>query len=483
MDRSCDFKKKETCFLHISTPLSVLNFSLPNEAIQLMWLHRYLNFSKHRSTWAYIADFLIRKATKAADRNVDLGTRINMFIQNWEMNMRDQKYLPTRLIEMLNVAKKHGVRIDTLKAPKPLRLKFPIWYHIGADPKLARITRSQGSTCLRRTHGVTTVEDVINFTKRLTTPSIANGEFVRHSFRKNCRCPPCRLDWERGCRDPDQCSRTALELKDSIYPKLAPDFLTLKDNLSLTRRRIKKNAKAREENTPITFDPSTTDHGDIMDVIRAFTNDRTGFSKLIPPPRIPSNRPGTVPRSVTVYTDGSSSKNGHENSRVGSGVWFGHNDPRNASLRIDIPGANNQTGKLVAILVAAQRAPRDANLHIISDSMYVIDGLTLYLDEWENRGWIGVKNKKLFQAIVTTLRKRSTVTTFLWTKGHTGTEGNEMADQLAAEGAGKDQPDEIDLKINQNYILSGCRLAKLTQVLAYRGIIERQDDPPRRGSQ
>ncbi|KAK7689889.1 hypothetical protein QCA50_006528 [Cerrena zonata] len=240
------------------------------------------------------------------------------------------------------------------------------------------------------------------------------------------------------------------------------------DNLSLTRHRKEANEIAYENDCAITFDPSITDPEDVTQTIRMFTSQRNDLSS-----KLPSLRPRYPRRAVeelTVYTDGSSLENGDENSRVGSGVWFGDNDPRNASIRVTRPGATNQTGELIAILVAAQRAPPDSLLHIKSDSKYAINGLTRHLPKWEEKGWIDVKNADIFQAIVTTLRQRAALTTFQWVKGHADVYGNECADKLAGEGARKSELDEIDLSTHPGFLLTGAKLATITQALAYRGI-------------
>src|SRR6266851_5238574 len=78
---------------------------------------------------------------------------------------------------------------------------------------------------------------------------------------------------------------------------------------------------------------------------------------------------------------------------------------------------------------------------IMSDSMYVINGLTKHLSTWEDDGWIGVKNAPFFEKTAHVLKQRIAVTSFQWIKGHNGSQGNEGSDQLAKEGANKPLPD------------------------------------------
>ncbi|KAI0782454.1 ribonuclease H-like protein [Irpex lacteus] len=178
--------------------------------------------------------------------------------------------------------------------------------------------------------------------------------------------------------------------------------------------------------------------------------------------------------AVTVYTDGSCIHNGDEDARAGSGVWFGNDDPRNIAVRVPGPHQTNQTGEIYAVNRAAAVVPPFAPLHIISDSKYVIEGLTAHLHNWTDKGWIGVANAEHFRAAAYQLRKRSAVTTFEWTKGHEGTEGNEGADALAGVGARKPINTETTLNIPNEWNLTGAKLSTLTQALAYKGIRERQ---------
>ncbi|EPQ50508.1 RnaseH-domain-containing protein, partial [Gloeophyllum trabeum ATCC 11539] len=144
------------------------------------------------------------------------------------------------------------------------------------------------------------------------------------------------------------------------------------------------------------------------------------------------------------------------------------------AIRVPGPDQSNQAGELTAILVALQTIPTFRPITFITDSMYVIEGLTRHLGTWEDQGWINIENSTLFHATAYHLRIRSATTAFQWVKGHNGDPGNEAADALAREGAEKDQPDEIDLTVPANFALPGVKLSALTQHLAYEAIRARK---------
>ncbi|KAF8545795.1 RnaseH-domain-containing protein [Imleria badia] len=149
------------------------------------------------------------------------------------------------------------------------------------------------------------------------------------------------------------------------------------------------------------------------------------------------------------------------------GVWFGDNHPLNCAIWV--PGAkqSNQTGELTALVVVLQLADPLIPLICITDSRYVLDGLTKHLPNWENQGWTNTSNKPWFQSAAYLLRRRAASTYFKWVKGHTGERGNEEADQLANEGVRREPPDNIDTLVPDNFRTQGIKLLTATQALTY----------------
>jgi ribonuclease HI len=83
----------------------------------------------------------------------------------------------------------------------------------------------------------------------------------------------------------------------------------------------------------------------------------------------------------------------------------------------------------------ALKEPCAVDLH--TDSSYVKDGISSWIDGWKRRGWKTadnkpVKNVELWQAL-DEARKRHKVT-WHWVKGHAGHPENERADELARAG-------------------------------------------------
>src|SRR5690606_42031573 len=97
---------------------------------------------------------------------------------------------------------------------------------------------------------------------------------------------------------------------------------------------------------------------------------------------------------------------------------------------------NNRMELLAAIsALEALKEPCVVDLH--TDSVYVKDGISSWIEGWKRNGWKTaakkpVKNTELWQAL-DEARKRHTVT-WHWVKGHAGHPENERADELARMG-------------------------------------------------
>ena len=87
--------------------IKLLNLKNRNEAIELVWLKDYLNFSNSRPTWALITDILINETTPAY---LNEDTRHNAFLQKWNIPTtgKKAKKLGIDTVRMIKAAKKHN---------------------------------------------------------------------------------------------------------------------------------------------------------------------------------------------------------------------------------------------------------------------------------------------------------------------------------------------------------------------------------------
>lgn len=100
-----------------------------------------------------------------------------------------------------------------------------------------------------------------------------------------------------------------------------------------------------------------------------------------------------------VYTDGACSNNGRKNAKAGIGIYFGEEDSRNVSQRIDGKQTNN-TAELGAILhlytILEQDILSGKKIGIVTDSIYAIRCATTYGKKCADKEWkIDIPNKEM----------------------------------------------------------------------------------------
>jgi ribonuclease HI len=146
---------------------------------------------------------------------------------------------------------------------------------------------------------------------------------------------------------------------------------------------------------------------------------------------------------IYVYTDGGCINNGKKNAKAGIGIYFGNDDPRNVSKRIEGKQTNN-TAELKAILEALKILKKEIkekiNIYIITDSEYAIKcctsyGSKLYKSNWKIKGDKIIPNLELIKELFDIISNNPNIH-FQHIMAHTNKEdihsiGNYNADLLA----------------------------------------------------
>ncbi|MBT7950625.1 MAG: ribonuclease HI [Gammaproteobacteria bacterium] len=133
---------------------------------------------------------------------------------------------------------------------------------------------------------------------------------------------------------------------------------------------------------------------------------------------------------VEIFTDGACRGN------PGPGGWgallrFAENEKE--LLGAEVETTNNRM-ELMAAIKALEALSKPCKVRVTTDSVYVKNGITDWIDNWKKRNWRtankkAVKNVDLWQQLdeVSALHKIE----WCWVKGHSGHIENERADQLA----------------------------------------------------
>jgi len=147
--------------------------------------------------------------------------------------------------------------------------------------------------------------------------------------------------------------------------------------------------------------------------------------------------------TVIVYTDGSCLANGAPHAAAGIGVFWGFGDPRNKAERLPGTLQTNQRAELTAAIRALEMAVGiQKPLEIRTDSNYTIQCVTSWIQIWQRNNWKtvngkSVKNDDLIRRLHALNSTRLCPVKWTHVKGHSTDVGNQMADQLANEGARK----------------------------------------------
>ncbi len=101
------------------------------------------------------------------------------------------------------------------------------------------------------------------------------------------------------------------------------------------------------------------------------------------------------------------------------------------------PETTNNRMELTAAIEGLKALRRRCHVRLYTDSRYVMQGMTEWLENWKRRDWKNssrkpVKNKDLWQALDQACQRHDIE--WRWVRGHTGHEGNERADALANRG-------------------------------------------------
>lgn len=168
------------------------------------------------------------------------------------------------------------------------------------------------------------------------------------------------------------------------------------------------------------------------------------------------------PNTTIAFTDGACKGN------PGPGGWGALlvlNDGRQIEYFGGEAHTTNNQMELMGAIMALENSPHDQHLEIWTDSSYVKNGITSWIQGWKNKGWKTsgnkpVKNQELWQRLDVLQANRNV--SWHWVKGHAGHEGNEKADELANRGilsssdsmtSTPNDSDELKKKLNNSQSL------------------------------
>lgn len=143
-------------------------------------------------------------------------------------------------------------------------------------------------------------------------------------------------------------------------------------------------------------------------------------------------------KTIIAYTDGAckgNGKTGESAGGFGAHIIYPNGDILN--LWGSEPSTTNNRMELMGAIIALERTPKETPIQIWTDSAYVKNGITQWIDSWKAKGWKkadgkSVLNQDLWKRLDDACTHRTI--DWQWIKGHAGHDGNEIADRLANDG-------------------------------------------------
>jgi ribonuclease HI/exonuclease III len=424
--------------------LDMPDIKLRNEAIQIMWVKRWLAPPETKPMWANVMDEII-KANIPAKPIVEDSAVADWVLQTWHEKELGDSLIPDHAKLIIRTARKYNLGFNAPKVDINTKKDMIIWNHPGVISNY--MWNKKSTKCLRNIHHITTVRNLVDF-----------NENPIHS---------------PGCRTLPKCTQMAHDLVRAITEKLSPLWHTPhRDGLDHTPRRIKLNKEQDITKKAVTFNPDITAKMHPRNHIRIFQNKDTYKQRncivdtnLFTTPAYRAADENKDNRPLTLYTDGSAI-----NGEAGIGVRESHNSEFNRSLKAPAGPQTNNRAELCAIIEAV-RINQNRPLTILTDSKNTVLTITTRVDEIEDKDFYNTANAAEWKILLALLRQRQNTTSFQWVEGHNGIEGNEQADQLANEGR-ENGPVMIlpDIPIKWHY--DGARLQALTQKDVYRMLVK-----------
>ena len=137
---------------------------------------------------------------------------------------------------------------------------------------------------------------------------------------------------------------------------------------------------------------------------------------------------------VDIFTDGACKGN------PGPGGWaallrLGRHEKE---LTGSEPDTTNNRMEMTAVIRALKALTRPCSVALHSDSKYVIDGMTKWVEGWQRKGWKNaskkpVRNADQWHDLIEAAAPHQI--DWIWVRGHDGHTENERVDRLASDAA------------------------------------------------
>ena len=420
------------------------------EAIEIMWLKKWLSPKDKRPKWAYIMDKIINKSI-AKQPMVDEESRLNWLMQSWHESEAKDVKLSDNVKRILKVARKYNITPVAPKYGKKAKRDQPLWHNIMMKDANYQWNK-KSARCLRNSHGVKTIGDLI--------------------------------DWD-GIKDCNKaCNKMTERLISMLPEKINPLCETPQKvrlgNLDHTPNRLKKNEESKNKKT---FNPDITVRDSWEEGIRIFARTKGPKSRRMK---------GAEIYAPTAYRD----EPGQKMTRGLVAITERHKNERNETVVVAIELKDRETREKRRIDFQIRRGENDremaravallwiikntagSEIEIRTDDKGIMEWIGGKLEKAENEGWTNVENENLWKMILRKLRKKGDKVKVILASKQSKTK--KKIARMKEEVKNKKALNKATVrpsKVNE-FNREGSQLTKMTQKRAYEWIMKQGAEKP-----
>ena len=424
--------------------LGIPDLSARIEAIELMWVKKWLSPQKNKPKWTYILDEILNKNVAKAPM-IDPQSRINWIKQSWHESKAKNVKISKGIRNMLKVARKHNIALEPLKYSKETKNDEPLW-HNRLMTKANYQWNKKSARCIRENHDVKTLKDLVEF-----GPQEA--------------CSACKT----------MIKRLKGMIPEIIDPtKETPQRVRLKQ-IDLTPRRIKEN-----ERNPLkkTFNPDITVRGNVLEQVRVFSISGTKTRGKKQEPKEPAYREikigyeGKTRAKIVIAIQ----KEGQGKQSTKIKVKMTGTVKGKISFKLKKNEQSRQRATAAALIWILEKDDRN-ELEIVTTDKKVIKWIGIGINAEEDNNWVNIKDneKDIWKSVLNLLRKRNAKVEIRTPNKKEKLKMKETKKKLKSRNP---KTIEITATGEGKYLQRGARLDKMTQKLAYELILNKSTNPP-----
>ena len=416
------------------------------EAIEIMWIKKWLSPNIRKPKWTYILDEIINLNIAKAPM-IDPESRINWLKQSWHESEATNSKLSKGVKNMLKIVRKHNVTLEPLKYSRETKGAEPLW-HNRLMTNANYLWNKKSTRCIRINHKITTIEEL-------------HGDNAR---------PECND--EKAC---ESMTKKLIDMiPDIINPVMeTPNKIRVK-NLDLTPRRIKEN---EENDNYKTFNPDITARGNVLEQVRILgttIGTKKRGRRITPKPpayrKIEQQKEGKTKIKIVTLVQNKGKKD--ESIKVNITMKGDSNERTEFMLRKE--GQSQDKANAMALLWILKKNKSD-KLKIIINNHHLVKWIGDGLSEAENNDWLNCKEPTLWKAVLNGLRRRNSKIVIKTPNEKEEKKMEEIKEKLRELNLKRTR---VNIKSIEKYLHKGAKLSNLTQKTAYELILRKKSEKP-----